>query len=110
MIKANELRVGNYILNEKNKTFKITWINDNIEKISDPIILTKEILLNCQFKQKNGYGYIHNGLEGNIFWSVGYTFFVFQYYGFRVELHYLHQLQNLYFALTGSELVFSTEP
>ena len=28
----------------------------------------------------------------------------------EIFLQYVHQLQNLYFALTGSELVFSTEP
>ena len=27
-----------------------------------------------------------------------------------LRLKYVHELQNLYFALTGSELVFSTEP
>ena len=35
----------------------------------------------------------------------------FSYVGKVVQnIKFLHQLQNLYFALTGSELVFSTEP
>lgn len=32
------------------------------------------------------------------------------HYDVKQQIKYVHELQNLYFALTGSELVFSTEP
>lgn len=42
--------------------------------------------------------------------SIGYTTFGFEYYGgdkFEKEIKYVHQLQNLYFVLTGEELTYN---
>ena len=116
--KANELRIGNY-LNGKQGHVIITEIRENnIVKIQDntssfyvgtclePIQLTEEWL----FK----FGFLKD-LENDIFLNINaYAFLYWQ--NNRVELlddynnfmishcDYVHQLQNLYFALTGEEL------
>ncbi len=117
MIQAEELRIGNWITTIINdnwiKVDKISkqsvkdgffyLINEFIQDHVHPIPLTPEILEGCGFKPEglqcdfsnneidldktdNGFKVSFNGsMEG-------------------VELKYLHQLQNLYFALTGKEL------
>ena len=98
MIKANELRVGNHLF-KYGEVVKIVEIgikhkgdtnyylrseNDNCGYWIDqfnPIPLTEEILLKCGFKKR----------------SDGINFSV-------NRIKYLHQLQNLYFALNNQEL------
>lgn len=148
MIKANELRIGNWILYPKywgDKPIRVTGIsvldrtddssgiyeeylyllgNDfltdsNFDEFIDykngvlspmkaePIPLTEDILLKCGFEYKaksklgvdsfgeifiadNGICHISDERDTN--------------YSFMAKCEYLHQLQNLYFALTGEEL------
>jgi len=122
-MKPNELRIGNLVRYANDgsncivtlvgelglsvevvKTKEITWIE--FEEF-EPILLTPEIL------EKAGFAY--NDLDGDSgFWQIkhpnaagliqilegeeGFT------YSFQSTIKHLHQLQNLYFALTGEEL------
>jgi len=71
----------------------------------EPIPLTEEILVNwCGFDRKIGYGFVNNRIHGNFFKSIDETYFTYTYYNVRIKINHLHQLQNLYFALTGEEL------
>lgn len=110
MIQANELRIGNCFLNPN--TGKV--IRCTCEDISDiqngyktrlPIPLTPEILEKCGFKHtwgdiyelEDGFG-VYASLRNG--WMVSQSRDISNIKG----ADYLHQLQNLYFALTGEEL------
>lgn len=124
MIKANELRIGNLVfLNDKQKVWEIMNgfdIDEMTENSTvDHIALTEDWLLkagfikikflNAYFVQENGYKYLDMIIRHGLFEGHRFIFdFANEKY---VNLKYVHQLQNLYFALTGEELVFSsTEP
>jgi len=110
---VNELRIGNWINIQGNfkKVLGIDYIHKEHLIISDgyyqldwcePIPLTEEILLKC-------------GFEKHITIDI-YPTFVFRMInindgivyvsdlGFLNHIKHLHQIQNLYFALTGEEL------
>jgi len=101
-MKANELRIGNLVYNPNLKevrTLDILDIRDYAEqrliKDFEPIPLTEEWLVKFGLMSiKTELGFWNNG--DAIYFS----------YGFEksIELKYVHQLQNLYFALTGEEL------
>jgi hypothetical protein len=123
-MKANELRIGNWISDRGMKEWQIdSWERKNkvaakspIFKFGDlameghplteevdfliPIPLTEEWLLKFGFKplqkdwQKKGL-IIHTRKRGFIVRKS------------IPQIHHVHQLQNLYFALTGEELVLS---
>lgn len=129
MIQANELRIGNWIqINNgdgKRPPYNYGITSHDIEEIDRygddyfPIKLTPEILEKCGFESrtvtvKDRYGentsnHFDIELEGgnNIFLLEqnvdGVKFFIFES-PVTVYVRYLHQLQNLYFALTGEEL------
>jgi hypothetical protein len=111
-MKSNELRIGNWIKLEKN-VYQVE-MNDScgvvgIDKIGlvrlekcEPIPLTEEWLSKFGFtNEKQGYKhwnldlYFHK--DGEWFESDQLPMFIF--------LQYVHQLQNLYFASTGAELI-----
>jgi hypothetical protein len=130
-MKASELRIGNLVKYD-NRIFEI----DSIAKVFptlntsefgigvvdynniEPILLTEEWLLKFGFTlgySKWGYdipnwmfdltAFIGIGLNGNKKW--------FNVYCINGEIkqilysiHYVHQLQNLYFSLTGQELEY----
>lgn len=117
-MEANELRIGNYIQFGGNFC-KVSELQDgcfyvkhhsgfsmkNTSYELKPIPLTEEVLLKCGF-EKSSLGYFTIFCGSNVM-SV-YCFDEFS----RVKIvsqticcvNYLHQLQNLYFALTGKEL------
>jgi hypothetical protein len=121
-MKSNELRIGNYILisvlsdngNFEYEMFKVnsTTIRDaeryGDEWNAEPIALTEEWLLKFGARKVN---HIH----GYVFWTFHYTKSnnaLIDIYKNYTEVNsrlvnnckYVHQLQNLYFALTGNEL------
>lgn len=107
MIKSNELRIGNAIwLVDKDKTYIIQDGHDIDEcennDMVKPVPLTEEILLKCGFIKclVGGVGFDKGKLSvyigGNTYWN-----------SLKIiegTPKYLHQLQNLYFALTSEEL------
>lgn len=137
MIKANELRIGNYLfmpftsenvkvtgLALKEEKTQVMYIQSNfgisqyfaLPEQYSPIELTEEWLLKAGFTafKTNPYWYRigFNGktLNVSINGAVEIENFNRDFIQFSDICDHVHQLQNLYFALTGSELVFSTEP
>jgi hypothetical protein len=126
-MKANELRIGNYVyeLLVKDNCFVNTeiqlhtvgeYVISSVEKgRAMPIPLTEEWLIK--------FGFESVGLGGNRFVLYnaidGTSNFVIETDGIILypqidydivcwsEFKYVHQLQNLYFALTGEELILS---
>lgn len=107
MIQANELRIGNWVkLKGTDRIYTITFPlhNDLAEQWHntlnhiEPISITPEILEKCYW---NGY----NKLSINSNFKIdkeGRLYYCGDYTGINIDC--LHQLQNLYFALTGQEL------
>lgn len=118
-MEAKELRIGNWvysITHKKNhKVIKLEF--DSILNV-EPIPLTEEILLKCGFEKTGDYGdqiYYEPKNRGNRNYYICFDHdeicFGFASNGSYTDLLYddanlqhLHQLQNLYFALTGEEL------
>jgi uncharacterized protein YpbB len=120
MIKPNELRVGNLIIYagriitvtaiKKNLIFNGKNFDLNMEPCYEPfrgIQLTDEILRDwCCFKDYVGI-FSHEKIGSIMFKPVyGHSHFLVKSNGGYplTSVKYLHQLQNLYFALTGEEL------
>jgi hypothetical protein len=117
-MKINELRIGNLLVVDDDIVTEVTVIGEdylgttktigfiNIEKFS-PIILTPEILEKCGFNVTSKGFYVHPN------WYNISLKFMRGTYNLRCNfmdiiannIDYLHQLQNLYFALTGEELL-----
>lgn len=120
-MESNELRIGNYIYDPINKeNVKLVAIEQGNRPITlgckgtssfsgfdclKPIQLTEEILLKCGFEKvehENG-----DYFDFELFMlKILDTYFSCVYGKQRIEyeLKYLHQLQNIYFALTNEEL------
>jgi hypothetical protein len=108
-MKANELRIGNYILLQGVTKPTQVWIIDTTEQSTrtkaSPIQLTEEWLLKFGFGWKNFA--FRNGTFTVRFQKEFYVYLSIE--GVRpiqIKLDYVHQLQNLYFALTGEELTY----
>ena len=100
MIKASELRIGN-LVSKNGEWFETDFITINMAHNYEPIQLTTEILVRCGFEDDKKE--MIRRLRGNDFVLDGYSN---DYNGFYLgRIDYLHQLQNLYFALTGEELI-----
>ena len=133
MIQANELRIGNWVTYNQESVDKGTEIipikvpcinveaavslddgftNSYFFNEINPIPLTPEILVKCGFKKlNNAWVPIDYSATDYLKWS--FTIWdnkdgTYRYNSaeFIPELKYLHQLQNLYYALTGEELIY----
>lgn len=115
MIQANELRIGNLVSFygkfekvESIGTYGVSF-NNGFGKYTlpnlRPIPLTEEILLRCGAKL-HGIEYIIKAsalpIKIRISYGIAYCEFGNVYLGGRIK--FLHELQNLYHALTGQEL------
>ena len=112
-MKATELRVGNYVYYADKKTLlKINGGHILYPSQIYPIPLTEDILLKCGFIEvfgvKKEYKIKINKKEDILVYNliVEETSIWTDYGGFYLDnqINYIHQLQNLYFALTGNEL------
>ena len=118
-MEAKELRTGNIVKYEDTVYLhggNITEIGDIIQGETDyyePIPLTEEWLLKFGIKNAN---FIHEIKPPIIhIYSINKWFFAINEDGSIRMLHpvneiyikYVHQLQNLYFALTGTELEYN---
>jgi hypothetical protein len=121
MIKANELRVGNWVYDKRKRSnntvdaydFNDVFLNDNIDLVIEffnPIELTDEIVkkFGFDFRLLTKYiGYYSPTVNGRSIriWEKGKDCFCYSPNDFEaVNLMYVHQLQNLYFALMCEEL------
>lgn len=122
MIKETELRIGNYVFSKhkygcnhivlgvKNEKVELSntakWVDI---KFIEPIELTEEILLKCGFEKtqegciktlsyQSNIGLIK--MKDRFMVSMSCPFGLFQ----SKSIKYIHQLQNLIFALTQKEL------
>lgn len=129
-MKAEELRIGNWFIDHyAEPETTIYWQVEGIERASNspnqkhlgvrfrngsswasldiltPIPLTEEWLLKFGFKQTNGAFFELNGIGFIAGFSITDEFVLSGTFGPRhIHIYYVHQLQNLYFALTGEEL------
>lgn len=111
----NDYKIGNYIKEpgqDDDKPFQIWGIyhekgNDKINNLPinyfQPIPLTESELIKLGFKNydceftKSGFDIY--GFNDN-------TRFEFANHDFPIKIDFVHELQNLYFALTGQELTY----
>lgn len=112
----NELRIGNWVRIDDMPPEQITLeifamlkgYPFHISKFQ-PITLSPEILEKCGFESKD-LGVITNYfMRGGTFWfsilfDKEHKQFMFDSPHYNLIYKYIHQLQNLYFALTGTEL------
>lgn len=128
-MKAQELRIGNWVDIKSfngNQGIVRTQFNYDLLRyihLCEPIPLTPEILEKCGFKkihEANKHFAINdpNGYAGkykiSIFqtlnnqWQIAFSDEVSSYKDYipTTKISYLHQLQNLIYALTGEELEF----
>lgn len=115
-MKANELRIGNYLMGKQGHVTVTEIRENNSVKIHDntssfyvgtcllPIPLTKEWLLKLGIIYDEFHDLFQIG-GYDIDCGDNYCHFYFNEYGdWYKEIKYVHQLQNLYFALTQEEL------
>jgi len=114
---ANELRIGNWVTGEDGKAISIYAIdedgvngcvnpNDGLEILynaAEPIPLTEDWLVKFGFEKRFGNEFWKNNMEFDIN-TIGKVRFHWSQKVTYVDS--VHQLQNLYFALTGTELNF----
>ena len=127
MIKAKELRIGNNFQDDEGNIltcFGVAPVDDSdqfniwygnelgfilLEEEAEPIPLTEEWLIKFGLQHKS-FSFDHECLHKDI--NVGYNGddFINNQISFLYKkkvwfkIHYVHSLQNLYFALTGEEL------
>lgn len=116
-MKASELRIGNWVKDE-NGSYQIK--GEHLDEDNFPTIQTWEIPITEEWLLKFGFIHQHKTIIGQDFFQhlidSEFTLYVNlnkmnisinkKYVGnvFSKKLQYVHQLQNLYFALTGEEL------
>jgi hypothetical protein len=104
MIQANECRIGNCLHDRHGNVIRIQngffYIVQDPKRLDDysPIQLTPEILEKCGFWKGNFAGLVN----GDFIWSLGVL--SIREGAYFISCQYLHQIQNIFFALTGTEL------
>ena len=121
-MKASELRIGNSIMQDDDFVFVTWWRLELMEKNKleyKPIPLTEEHLFKFGFdKIENDiptyFKCFGNLIEDdyefsfNIYVDSEQSYFI-TIFGRKIIIKYIHQLQNLYFALTEEELTIKDE-
>jgi hypothetical protein len=99
-MKANELRIGNYIQFPTGSIYKVDMLYDDYSSLLYwmPIPLTEECLLKFGYLEMDNNRFL---MKGHNVWKCKELFMCDKN---GVILKHVHQLQNLYFALTGCEL------
>jgi hypothetical protein len=113
-MKANELMVGNWCqspyeeLPFKIKAEHILHLEQGMDEFSIVgIPLTPEILVKAWFENRyNIQCYLYSDRKGGWYYQLNGDIFSVGEENIKNPIEYVHQLQNLYFALTGEELIF----
>jgi hypothetical protein len=128
-MKANELRIGNWVMvfpvKHPQQVCDVMFDSVNTDSVFgqhygevDPIPFTEDWLLRFGFKKFetsdiSGHDiiepnektiYYEKGRFTIVQWGMNTPLF-FSSHHLRVQIQHVHQLQNLYFALTGEELI-----
>lgn len=119
---TKELRIGNYVnvtrshgKGEKKTTIEevnlhyLKQIENNAEYIQ-PIEITRNLLRELNFKKRKAQHKFHWENRIVIAEYDDDTFYPYTgptYFEHAGEIKYIHQLQNLHYALTGKELIFT---
>jgi hypothetical protein len=126
-MKATELRIGNYIQDKKDREITIIQvahiseglINYWMESVYQPIKLTDQWLEKLGFYLNDGEDFNHNfyyipigGSKLHINPKEGVVWITRDKNIFNnpALIEHVHQIQNLYFALTGKELELQEQP
>lgn len=122
MIDLKELRIGNYVAAPLGEIMKVEilghpeqpnyifarYVDGFGQNAFEPIPLTAEILIKCGFRE-NTFGQGHEFEFAPTEWLVindlGAHLSGDEEAFFTIQCKYVHQLQNLYLALTGKELI-----
>jgi hypothetical protein len=111
-MKANELRIGNYVCRKPHKvwipfTVKDGEINEKFASTCNPIPITEEWLLKLGFTKKDDDYIIEYGRQGFIValaqdtdWIISYRDDIGCNYNALIFLDYVHHLQNIILDLT----------
>jgi hypothetical protein len=120
-MKASELRIGNLLYFFKDTPAMVVsissdslyltqgggFINPKTEEC-EPIPLTEDWLLKFGFELINNEYWQSRNSEFKLYWTVNKNKMIPEFNEKRLiagyDFKYVHQLQNLYFALTGEEL------
>ena len=115
------------IVNDKNLPLELFYESAGLQ----PIVLTEKLMVDYGLKASSTKGiasFAEEVEEGDTYWweekvkrsgiTDGFNFcivrwgdkgeFTFSYQDLRVRVKYLHQLQNLYYALTGTDLIIQS--
>lgn len=115
ILKPEDLRIGNWVMEVLNKEKEVVMYM-RVGSLSrdtlidfEPIPLTPEILEKAGFKLSSEYGlpsYFHALLSFDIDFREDGIFVVLHHdiWHELVKIEYVHQLQNLFYVLTGTEL------
>lgn len=121
-MKSNELRIGNKLQKDNGKIFTVSRLDESIDiQVKEErglltlgynlfgIPLTEERLLKCGFTKSKLEGYDVHFKYSHYLLHSGITALYNSEFSIKLDdvargIKYLHQLQNLYFALTGEEL------
>jgi hypothetical protein len=109
-MKAEELRIGNWItyagqeIELTRQKFKLSVFTLGLDELHEPIPLTKEWLIRFGFEYNYSFDlYSKSGFDIQLLEN-GIEFYIGEYGSYFTWIECVHQLQNLYFALTGNEL------
>lgn len=113
-MKANEIRSGNIV--ECFGVREIEYLVKEGVHFKDgngasfyslkPIPLTEEWLVKFGFEKLEDVGFKHDNVDFVLYGSEGeYSFCTNEGWDINDRIKYVHQLQNLFFALTGEELI-----
>ena len=119
MIDPKELRLGNLVWdNDWEKPLPVTIISGEYFGNSDPIPITEEWLVksgrwvDMEYGGGRISGLFGDGVNSGFLLEYEEDVWIFEigydsYYGEDIPLKYLHELQNLYYALTKEEVAFN---
>jgi hypothetical protein len=122
-MKSTELRIGNWV---KGIGLNVQWDIEGVKydfiyslgqwrhlSVFEPIPLTEEWLLKFRFELINNDYWQSRNSELKLHWTVNKNKMIPEFNEKRLVIGYdfehVHQLQNLYFALTGEELTIDEQ-
>ena len=115
-MKAQELRIGNYLIKIDGTLIEVSSLeiecaegmNGHFNLTFEPIPLTKEWLLKFGFEAKKYKRFllIKKDFEIEVGLNQGSLYHSFLN-GTAIDIHFVHQLQKLYFTLTRTKLFFN---